>query len=374
MRVVVALTQPPAPGGGAPGLCALGLLRGLAAHGVDVRAIAARQHFALPAEPPADLPVELVDVPPEQPGMQTRLRAYRYPRGELGRGPFAERVRDACRDAAVLHLEETETAWSGRGATIPSLVHVHYRARRDRPLGAPWRREFRDVALSSLAERWAIRNHRWLVASSPVVAETLRAEAPQAEVVVAPLSLDPSLYGRAPLDGPPVAGIIGTASWPPTADAIHRLVGDVWPRVRRLVPDARLVIAGRGSDRIGIVEADGVEVAGEIESTTEWLLGLSVLLYPVARGSGMKVKVLEAIASGVPVVTTAAGAEGVDGGDGVVVEADADAIARAAAAILGDASERRERGAAARAAFDARYAPLPATAPLVDLYRRMASA
>ena len=59
---------------------------------------------------------------------------------------------------------------------------------------------------ASRAERAAVRRHRYLVASSPLVADALRAAAPRAEVVLAPLSLDPALYPAAPLDGPPTAG------------------------------------------------------------------------------------------------------------------------------------------------------------------------
>jgi glycosyltransferase involved in cell wall biosynthesis len=111
---------------------------------------------------------------------------------------------------------------------------------------------------------------------------------------------------------------------------------------------------------------------GEVPSASEFLRRLSVLVYPVTRGSGVKVKVLESVASGVPVVTTPAGAEGIEAGDGVIVENDSRRIAAATAALLRDEGERRQRGEAARTAFLERYAPLPATEPLVELYRRMA--
>jgi glycosyltransferase involved in cell wall biosynthesis len=152
---------------------------------------------------------------------------------------------------------------------------------------------------------------------------------------------------------------------------MRRLVADVWPGVRRLAPDARLVVAGRGTDRLGL-EGDSVDVLGEVPSAVEFLRNLSLLLYPIARGSGVKVKTLESVACGLPVVTTPFGAEGVDGGEGVVVETEPQRLAEAAASILRDPSERRQRGAASRAAFEQRYAPGPATEPLVALYRRLA--
>jgi glycosyltransferase involved in cell wall biosynthesis len=371
MRALVALTQPPLPEGGAPGKTAVGLLRGLREHGIDVRAIAARRGFAVAGEVPADLPVELVEVEPPGP-WEARLGRVRRPLGELAGGAFAARVREGAGEADVLHLEETETVWAGDGIALPSLIHVHFLARRDRDLGAPWRKQFREVLDASRAERAAAHRHRYLVASSPLVADALRAQAPQAEVVLAPLSLDPTLYDPAPLDGPPLAGLIGTARWTPTAQAMRTLVRDVWPRVAPEAREARLVVAGRGTPELGLPPSPGVELAGEVDSARDLFQRLSLLLFPLARGSGMKVKVLEAMASGVPVVTTAAGAEGIEPSDGVVVHERPEQLAAAAVELLTDEQARRERGAAARADFVRRYSPRPATEPLVELYRRMA--
>lgn len=368
MRIVVVLTQPPLPEGGAPGKVAIGLLRGLAAHGVDVHALAARQHFALAGEVPADLRVEVVPVEPPGP-LRARIGRFRRPRGELAGSRLAERVREAARDADVVHLEETETAWLDRGVSVPSLVHLHYLIRNDRDLGYPWQKSFREVLETSLAERAAMRRHRHLVASSPFVADEMRRHAPHAEVVLAPLTLDPALYERAPLDGA-TAGILGTAAWPTTAAAMRELALRVWPLVRARVPDARLLVAGRGTDALGI-RGEGVEVLGEVPSASELLRRLSVLLFPLRRGSGVKVKVLEAVACGVPVVTTRRGAEGIEAGDGIVIREEPEELADAAVQLLTDRDLRIRSGEAGRAAFAARYSPAPATLPLVELYDRM---
>jgi glycosyltransferase involved in cell wall biosynthesis len=85
----------------------------------------------------------------------------------------------------------------------------------------------------------------------------------------------------------------------------------------------------------------------------------------------MKVKTLEAMASGVPVVTTPAGAEGIEPSDGVIVETEPARLAAAARELLLDDVARGQRGAAARADFERNYSPGPATAPLVELYERM---
>jgi glycosyltransferase involved in cell wall biosynthesis len=368
VRALVVLKDVPSHEGSAPGKTSVGLLRGLVEHGLEVRAIAARQHFTPPGEPPPGLPVEVVEVGPERMGRLARLRR---PRGELGRGAFAERVREAACDADVVHLEETETLWAGDGLAVPAALHMHYLVRRDRQLTGPWSREGRELLELMLAERAACRRMRHLVASSPLVAAELRRRAPRAEVTVAPLSLDPAHYAPVPLEAP-VAGFIGTAAWPPTLAAAQRLVRDVWPLVRRAAPAARLRVAGRGMEGLA-GHAEGVEVVGSVASARDFFAGLSVFLFPLIRGSGMKVKTLEALASGVPVVTTVPGAEGVEENEGVVVVDDDASLAAAAAAVLANEGERRERGRAARATFERSYAPRAATAPLVELYRRLAA-
>lgn len=370
------LGQPPHPEGGAPGKTAVALIRGLLEHGVEVRALAARRPFSLRVDPPADLPVEMVQAPRNERTWQRRIDRLARPGGELLRTPLATRVREASAWADVVHLEETATAWCDDRVTKPSLVHVHFLMRLDRSYRLPLSRralfESLFIAESAAAERHAINSHRYLVASSPRVAAALARRAPRADVVIAPLSLDPTHYVQAPLDGPPTAGIVGTANWPPTAAAMTYAIERVWPAVLARVPDARLVVAGRGSEELPSARGQAnVDVLGEIPSAAELFAKLSVLLYPVPRGSGMKVKVLEALAAGVPVVTSPSGAEGIDAGAGIVVATTIESFIESTAAILTDERERLERGRAAREAFDRRYAPGVTTRPLVDLYRRM---
>jgi glycosyltransferase involved in cell wall biosynthesis len=371
MKALVVLAQPPTLEGNAPGRCAVALLRGLAAHGVEVEALAARQSFSADDAVPDDLRVEVVDIRnlPDQPF----LGRLRRPRGTL-LGPLSDRLHERASEFDVIHLEETETAWCDLGIEQPSSLHMHFRVLRDRRIPPPWRHEFRFLGEYATAELVAARRHKFLVANSQRIADSLHRLNRKAEVVVVPLTLDPEHYHRAPLDGPPVAGIIGSGDWPPTANAVARLAHRVWPLVRREVRDARLVIAGRGTERLAVPDAEerGLDFVGEVPSAASFMEQLSMLLYPVERGSGMKVKVLEALACGVPVVTTKDGAEGVAENAGVQVDATDAEIAASAVGILRDEGERRERGAAGYSAFVELYSPRPAARPLAELFARMA--
>jgi len=273
----------------------------------------------------------------------------------------------------VLHLDQAQTAWCNVGTDVPAVVHLHYLIRLDQPRTprdprtALWR--FNVAA----AQRQAVQRHRFLLANSEFVANEIRRETPNADVTVVPLVLDPAHYQPSPDSGEPVVGFIGSGGWPMTAGAAHRLVDRVWPLVRREIPEARLRVAGRRMDRLGLRAGDGVEIQGAVPSGAEFMHEVSVLLFAPVGGSGSKVKVLEALASGLPVVTNATGAEGVASNDGVVVVEDDEALAQAAVSILRDPEERRQRGGAGLQAFRDGHTPEVAAGLLFELYSRMAN-
>jgi succinoglycan biosynthesis protein ExoO len=109
-----------------------------------------------------------------------------------------------------------------------------------------------------------------------------------------------------------------------------------------------------------------------VPSATDFLRELGAMLYPLTTGSGAKVKVLESLALGIPVVTTPEGAEGI-GGDrgGIVVQTDDRALVEAICGLCEDAEHRRRAGEAAHRTFLAHHAPLPAAKPVLELYERM---
>lgn len=372
MRALVVLSHPPLPEGSAAGRCAVALIRGLRDNGVEVRVVAADYGGGEPPPIEPDLPVRIVPVS-VPPGWRSRLARYGAPATELARGSFADVVREMARDADVVYTDETHAVAAGHGLSLPVVSHVHCLARLDRDLRRAWTPEAR-IGLELLrAERRAARRSEHLVANSSQVADALRASGAR-EVTLMPLALDPA--GYQPIDPvTPVAGLIGSAHWPPTANAVRRLVGSVWPAVRRRRPDATLRIAGRGMAPDAFPEAPagpGVEWNGPVASAEGFFAELGMLLYPLGRGSGTKVKVLEAMAMGVPVVTTSHGAEGIEPTDGVLVADDDATLVDFTVTLLDDPEERRRRGSAAYEAFLSRHSPVPATAPLVELLERVA--
>jgi glycosyltransferase involved in cell wall biosynthesis len=380
LRVLVVLPFPPLVEGGAASRCAIGMLRGLAGHGVDLDVLAVDlrndMRQGLRGELPDELPIELAAIPhPSR--ARTRWMRFARPYGLLATTPFAPLVQERARDVDVVHFIELAASSLIPHVDRPAVVQVHCLTRRDRDIRPPWTSDGRTALELLRAERRVFGAARWLLVNSQEVADPLARKAPHAHVAVAPLPLDPAVYApRAPLDAP-VAGLIGTAAWPPTANAVERLLMSVWPRVLERRPDARLLLAGFGMEREAfpqLPDLPGVEWRGTVPSATAFLRELGVLLYPLGRGSGAKIKVLEALALGVPIVTTPDGAEGIGGRGGLVVDVDDGALADATVALLADAAARRAAGEAAWTTFSDHHAPLPATIPLLELYERMAAA
>jgi polysaccharide biosynthesis protein PslH len=116
--------------------------------------------------------------------------------------------------------------------------------------------------------------------------------------------------------GPATALLLGSWAYAPNADALAHTLRDIWPPIIAAVPDARLLIAGAGlsaDQRHRAEHAKGVEVAGFVEDLAELLSSVDVLVCPLRAGGGVKVKVLEALRRGCPVVTTPIGAQGIFG-------------------------------------------------------------
>ena len=369
LSAVIALATIPHPEGTANAKAALALLRGLRAHGVVARAVAPR----LPGDelvPPNDVDVDVVAVP-EQTGWSGRIGELTQPRGHLASHEWGARVRALAREADVVYCDEVDAARGAAGVSNPTFCHVYYLVERDRDRPSIRSHAGREWLAFWRAERWASRNIDHLVFSSPIVAANWPRSRHGRSLTVR-MPIDQADYPVASL-AEPVGGVLGTASWVPTAAAIDRLAGDLWPRIRAAVPGARLRIAGRGTDRIEGIAAPGVEVLGAVESASAFLGQLGVLLYPVPRGSGVKTKVLESLACGVPVVTTPDGAEGCEPNDGLLVAGDDDSFVRMAVELLTDAEARRQRGIAARAAVVRAHAPEGAVAPLVAAFEAAAS-
>jgi len=178
-------------------------------------------------------------------------------------------------------------------------------------------------------------------------------------------------------DAAPTMLFIGTLNWTPNIQAAVTLATQVLPALRAERGDAALTLVGRdpAPEVTALAGLPGVRLAGSVPDVLPWLRDAALLAVPLESGGGTRLKILEAFAAGLPVVSTAVGCEGLGARDGEhLVVAERDQFAHAVLRVLSDRALgvalatraralARERydwsvvGAAAVTALDALLAP-----------------
>jgi glycosyltransferase involved in cell wall biosynthesis len=139
---------------------------------------------------------------------------------------------------------------------------------------------------------------------------------------------------------------LGAMDWRPNMDGVKWFVGSVLPLIRARLPDASLLVVGRR----GLSQRDSrIHVTGTVDDVRPYLWKSAVSIVPLRIGGGTRLKIYEAMAAKIPVVSTSVGAEGLDVRDGenIAIADSPDAFAERCVALLSDAEARRKQSQAA---------------------------
>ncbi len=137
----------------------------------------------------------------------------------------------------------------------------------------------------------------------------------------------------------PVILFLGSFAYGPNRVAAKQLIETIYPQLRQQHPTAKLLLVGHEPTDLMLQAAQRdpqITVTGSVPSVLPYLQQAHVMVVPLRHGSGTRLKLLEAFAAGVPVVTTAKGAEGLDVVDGehVLLREDEADLAAGAAEVL----------------------------------------
>jgi glycosyltransferase involved in cell wall biosynthesis len=170
-------------------------------------------------------------------------------------------------------------------------------------------------------------------------------------------------------------GFIGSLDFRPNQGAVQWIVEELWPRVLERMPEARLALAGSAPPGwlLERARSRGVTIQGNVADAQAFVRGLSVFIAPLFAGGGMRIKVLEAMALGKPVVATTRGAGGIEATPEreLLIADDAPSFAAAVVRLLRDEALARRMGEAARAMVAARYDSDLLAAGLVRFYQTL---
>lgn len=189
--------------------------------------------------------------------------------------------------------------------------------------------------------------------------EHLSAVAPELEIEVVPNANEvardvPGLEGREGLL------FVGGFEHPPNVDAALYLAQEIMPLVWQELPEVRLtIVGGQAPGEVDALAGPRVEVAGWVEDLQPLLTGSVAMVAPLRYGAGMKGKVTQSLAAGLPVVTTTIGAEGLGAvdGDGILFADESEAIAARVVRLHREADAWRAVSAAGLGIADRVCAP-----------------
>jgi len=169
--------------------------------------------------------------------------------------------------------------------------------------------------------------------------------------------------------------MVGSMFYPPNVDGVCWFIREVYPLVQAECPEVKLnVIGARPAPAIRQLAANNstVRVTGYVDDLTPYLQRTAAMIVPLRSGSGMRVKIVDALARGVPVVSTTVGAEGLDviPGRHLLVADRPAGFAEAVLRLLRDPDLGRRLATAGRRLAETRYHWRRVYAALDEIYRR----
>ncbi len=183
--------------------------------------------------------------------------------------------------------------------------------------------------------------------------------APNAPLVAVPNGVEPALFDCTPRRNGTRLGFLGNFSVPHNIDAAGFLALEIMPLVREAVPGAELELIGHGvgDEVMRLHGTNGTIVSGPVERLEDGFANLTVFASPLRFSAGIQNKIIEAMAAGVPVVTTSLGNRGLGAAldDEIVVRDGAGVFAEAVVALLGDPARAERIGENGRAFVRERF-------------------
>jgi glycosyltransferase involved in cell wall biosynthesis len=266
----------------------------------------------------------------------------------------------------LVQVESSQMALSGSAPGVPLVLDEHnieyLLLRRLAEVESSLDRKafgYVEAAKVRREEVQAWRHCDGAVFTSDADLRVMRAALPEKPACVVPNGVDDEYFSPSS-DEPEPATVVftGSINYRPNTDAAAYFIKEVMPRLIRLKPSAKFVVVGQGAPDSLLRMADAnVEFTGAVPDVRPYVARAAVVIAPLRVGSGTRLKILEALAMGKPVVTTTIGCEGLGVVDAehLTVADDPQAFADSVARLMSDRKLAMELGHNGRALIERDY-------------------
>ena len=233
-----------------------------------------------------------------------------------------------------------------------------------------------NLPIARQFERWMFTPYDRTVVIAEPDRDMLKSIQPQLNIEVIPNGID--------LDTFQLQGVqrdkktllfVGNYEYAPNQDAVKVLVEQILPRVRQRIPDVKLRLVGNHPpDWMRDLASESIEITGRVPDVQPYLAQATVFVCPLRFGAGLKNKVLEALAMGIPVVATPLSVDGihVKHGESAWI-ADIDELADGVIHILEDSTLQQQLSRAGRILIESSYSWAKTASQYEALYEEIIS-
>ena len=167
---------------------------------------------------------------------------------------------------------------------------------------------------------------------------------------------------------------IGALDWSPNQEGLIWFFDNCWPRIHDLHPNLKFYLAGRNAPEWleRRFKLDGVVYLGEINDAYGFINSKAIMVVPLFSGSGMRIKIIEGMALGKPIVTTDIGTEGIptENGHNIMIANDADQFIASITSLINNRNLFDRIGKNAIGFIQEKYDNLAQAGALIDFYKK----
>ena len=220
----------------------------------------------------------------------------------------------------------------------------------------------RTARLMSEFEKHALRDFDAHIAVSQRDADRLRAINPDARIFVIENGVDTNCYSDPGTNHESLARrivFVGSMDYHANIDAAVNFAREVWPQLRERRPELIFTIVGKdpAPEVRELAQIPGVEVTGTVDDVRPFYRDASAAVVPLKVGGGSRLKILEAMAAGVPVISTTLGAEGLEvlHDENILIADTTEQLVQAITSVIENKTRRDQLSAAGRELVSRRY-------------------